>query len=393
MQEWQWDRGRLQYFEFDNIKALAKCFVHLDGTRLSTGRETIDEHMQSNPGLHFRAGINDVWRNYKRVFERCLLATDVDGVLTATDLCRQLAGPEATSIDVDQYLSALIPRFYFPFPTARHYNPEARRVFPFCTVLKYLLATHEGSQEASISFQDICSLIIGNDCSGEEDLISYLQLPQTQYFPQGDHNRDVREPLIFISQSSFLKWDNNRLYLDVRNGDTESIDAVAAMAEPLVRERQRSQGREILALGASINPNLSIVIDTTRREPADVVFIEGNRARVTHLRAERSPYLRRAYFNTLQEPYLCDMCRRDLKLMYPWTDNILEIHHLLPLSSALTVTVDGTSLRDVVALCSNCHKSVHSYYKQWLNSNRQDDFRSKIESKRVYQDAKGQVRL
>lgn len=391
MQEWQWERGREEYFRYENIKALARCFVELDGYSLQRQRGEVNNYLRTQSGFEFRAGINDVWRNYKRVFERSLLATEVEKTLVATELCKQLAGPEATSIDVDQYLSAFISRFYFPFPTVKSYDPQSQQIFPFCTVLKYLLAAYGSSEDSSVSLQDVCSRIIGNNCTGLESLDFYRALPQTQYAPTGDHIRDVREPLIVISQSSFLKWDNSRLYLDVRPGDTESMDAVAAMAKPIECERGSSQAHEILALGATINPALTGVIDTTRREPADVVFIEGNRARVTHLRAERSPYLRRAYFNSLQTPYLCNMCGRDMRYTYPWTENILEIHHLLPLSSALAVTEAGTSLQDVVALCPNCHKGVHSYYKQWLNSNQRDDFFTKAESIRVYQEAKGSV--
>lgn len=122
-------------------------------------------------------------------------------------------------------------------------------------------------------------------------------------------------------------------------------------------------------------------------------FTEGRRVRVTHLRIERSPRLRRLYFSTRQEPILCDMCFCNTSARYPWTSNLLEIHHLLPLSSTLSITTQGTSLADIVALCPTCHKSVHAYYRNWLNQKRVDDFCSTDEAREVYQQVKREIQL
>ena len=82
------------------------------------------------------------------------------------------------------------------------------------------------------------------------------------------------------------------------------------------------------------------------------------------------------------------MCKCNTQKRYPWTDNILEVHHILPLSSSLSITTEGTSLNDVVGICPNCHRSVHSYYKVWLDNNHLDDFRNKEEAKDIYSEAK-----
>ena len=56
--------------------------------------------------------------------------------------------------------------------------------------------------------------------------------------------------------------------------------------------------------------------------------------------------------------------------------------------------IDGNrqnnNVGNLVILCPNCHKSVHVYYKQWLNSQRIEDFRNEQEARRIYQQARGQ---
>jgi len=77
-----------------------------------------------------------------------------------------------------------------------------------------------------------------------------------------------------------------------------------------------------------------------------------------------------------------------MKIRYPWTLNLLEIHHILPLSSSLAMSSKGTSLEDVVPLCPTCHRSVHNYYKVWLNGSSKVDFTDKLEASEVYSEAK-----
>lgn len=390
--KWRWDQGRLDYFRFDSITEIARVLADLDGTSLSTsGGDLLRPTLEARTGLPFSPNNYTVWRNYKRVFGCALLATEVGGRLVTTDLCRHLAAHTGDSMNVDEYLSLLVPRFYFPFPAFQDYNNTDPQIFPFSAALKYLLAALEAHREPSLSLSDVFSLVIGNYCTGSEAIDLYTGLVPTSYVPAGDEERQVRELLIFLSQSSFLKWHRNRLYLDVRSGDVESLSVIRKMADPITVPCHSDPTRELLILGSVTTETVSAAADTTRREPADVIFTEGKRVRVMHLRAERSPYLRQWYFSRRSRPYLCDMCQCEPSRMYPWTDNILEIHHLLPLASALTVTGTGTSLQDIVALCPNCHKSVHTFYKKWLTDSAIDDFRSKQEANGVYQQAKGMV--
>jgi len=104
---------------------------------------------------------------------------------------------------------------------------------------------------------------------------------------------------------------------------------------------------------------------------------------VEHFRVDRSPLLRKYYVSQNPHP-ICAMCGMDIKEKYPWTNYMIDIHHLLPLSSAIAITTKGTSLEDIVGLCPSCHRSVHIYYDKWLKSMGQEDFKSKEEAHAVY---------
>ena len=130
----------------------------------------------------------------------------------------------------------------------------------------------------------------------------------------------------------------------------------------------------------------------------DDSFVEGKRIRITHLRIERNPKLRRAYFQYLastgRQP-ICDICGLRAPSKYPWVSSdhqLLEIHHLLPLASAVAVGSSGTSLSDLVPLCPTCHRAIHAYYRTALSDALADDFRDKAEAVAIYHAAKSQKR-
>lgn len=125
-------------------------------------------------------------------------------------------------------------------------------------------------------------------------------------------------------------------------------------------------------------------------EPSDIEFIEGNRKRVEHFRVERSGLLKKYYKKVNPNP-ICCACGADMSKRYPWTDYMLDIHHLLPLSSAVAISSSGTSLADIVGLCPSCHRAVHMYYRKWLRANEQADFKSKQEAHDVFVQATKEI--
>ena len=85
------------------------------------------------------------------------------------------------------------------------------------------------------------------------------------------------------------------------------------------------------------------------------------------------------------------MCLIDTQKKYPLTERVLELHHLLPLSSGTRVSSEGTSLADLVAVCPTCHRAIHRYYEQWLLKNHRIDFSGKDEAYSVYDESKRNI--
>jgi len=169
--------------------------------------------------------------------------------------------------------------------------------------------------------------------------------------------------------------------------DSDSFNSLLFLANPVVNPRKKRADEELIALGR-LEEDKIIVPLQTREIPTDVLFTEGKRVRVTHLRTERSPQLRKMYFEHLPPPFLCDMCRIDLAVKYPWTDNLLELHHLLPLRSTVNISTKGTSLDDVIPVCPSCHKSIHAFYRIFLKYNSISDFETKKQAHDIYDNAK-----
>jgi predicted HNH restriction endonuclease len=78
---------------------------------------------------------------------------------------------------------------------------------------------------------------------------------------------------------------------------------------------------------------------------------------------------------------------------YPWADRIIELHHLLPLSSPVRVGTEKTSIKDVVGVCPSCHRAIHKFYSNWFKTNGVKDFHNYEEARQVYDDAKREIVL
>jgi 5-methylcytosine-specific restriction endonuclease McrA len=380
---WRWDQGRLDYFRFDNIQKIASCLLELEGVRLDR-RDPLRELLESRTRLPFSPPHYTVWRNYARTFRCALLATEIRNQLRTTDICSRLVGGDI--IVADEYFTLLIQRFYLPFPAFADYSNTARRQYPMCAVVRYLLAKAISGREASATLEEIFSHVIGNECVGNEPLDFYSRLTPTDRTPFGDEERQVREMLIFLSQFSYLNWSRGRFGLDISSEALENIRILEMDLKPHMVDRSANKGTEIIKLG-TLKAGIHITLPE-RESESDIIFTEGKRIRSNHLRIERNRKVRREFFERLEQPYRCDVCGRSVNEYYPWITNLLQIHHILPLSSPLIVELEGTNLSKLVALCPNCHDAIHRYYRDWLRSKGQEDFQSEEESRQVYEDAK-----
>lgn len=89
-----------------------------------------------------------------------------------------------------------------------------------------------------------------------------------------------------------------------------------------------------------------------------ILFQEGGRKYVTHLRIERSTEAVDVLKNT--PSWACDICAENFEQKYGV--RYIEAHHKKPIS---TYSVEhSVSLSDFALLCPNCHRAVHIYMRQ-----------------------------
>ena len=386
---WRWDQGRLLYFQFDVLRRIAKVLVKFDNVEITKCESLFRDTLLSETGMPFLPSHYTIKRNYSRVFQCSFLANFGGSRLIVTDFCRDLAKENGKMNSVDDYLLNYIPKFRFPFPAFDNYNDAEERVYPFCAILKYLLSRIEAGNEAKASIDDIFAYVIANNCTGFEDIDYYKSLSPQNYDYTDTERRQLREMIVFISQLSILKVYDDHLHLDIINENARN-QLIKDFLNPDNRTPKKDRIEEFYEMTSIARTIVVPAFEVFTVEPDDIAFIEGNRKRVEHFRVERSGLLRKYYRKVNPKPYCC-ACGTDMTRRYPWTDYLLELHHLLPLSSSVAISNKGTSLEDIVGLCPSCHRAVHIYYRRWLKANDQSDFRNKAEAHEVYVQATREI--
>ncbi len=382
---WRWDQGRLLYFQFDVLKEIAKALVKFDNTDLSKCEDLFRNILVNDTGMPFLPSHYTIKRNYSRVFQCSFLANFHKNKLIVTDFCKDLAQDNGTIKCVDDYLFNYIVRFRFPFPAFDNYNTTEPRIYPFCAIIKFLLSKIQSGEEAKASLDDIFNYIISNNCTGLEDLDFYNNLLPKKYNYTETERRQLREMIIFISQLSILKVYDGYLYLDDIDKNAQN-EVLNEFLNPEIRLPKNDRLEEFFEMTSTTRKIVIPAFELFTADPTDIEFMEGDRKRVEHFRVERSGLLRKYYRQMNPVPHCC-ACGIDMNIRYPWTDYMLEIHHLLPLSSTVAISNKGTSLADIVGLCPSCHRAVHIYYKKWLKLNNQTDFKSRQEAYDVFVEA------
>ena len=384
MQEWRFDQGRLAYFQIDEIKKIACAVASIDGlVKPTVDADTIRQILSHHSTLLFLPANYTVWRNYGRVFSCMMLATEFKGRIYATDLCKLIAS-DPDAVDSDDYLAHFTRHFYYSSPIFEGYTNSGPQIFPGVAVIKFLIAKYLLSGKNYVTLDEITSYLVANKVTGLEDLNFYSSITPSASAASTDI-RQIRELVKVISQFSFLKWDNPNLYLEVK--DREELFSIEAILKPNVNPRDARPEIEILRMGEGFSPGTIGDVTSKNMESLEEQFTEGRKVRVTHLRTERSSKLRDLYFSTTKIPEICNMCNVDTSKKYPWTQHVIELHHLLPLSSPVRVEGSSTSIKDLVGLCPTCHRATHRYYSGWFKKNSLFDFRSYEEAKGVYGEA------
>ena len=385
MIDWRFDQGRLNYFQVDEIKKIACALALADGiAKPSVDNDGLRTLLSMHTSQPFSPANYTVWRNYGRAFGCMMLASEIGDRIVATELCKRIA-LNPTEFDSDDYLAHFSRNFYYDSPVFVGYTGVGKQVFPVVAIVKFLISEFLLHGKDCVNLTEIAQYLIANEVTGQEDLAFYGKLKQNT----SDGNIDIRqtrELVRFISQFSFLKWDNPNLYIETI--DKSELFQIEKSLLPVIRNRESDAALEVNQLGSYISDNALGTLTLSKMDTLEEEFTEGNKIRVTHLRTERSSKLRDMYFSTSSNSQVCDMCTIDTKKRYPWTKHVIELHHLLPLSSPVRVESGKTSLKDLVGLCPSCHRATHKFYTSWFKTRGLRDFGTYTEAQDVYRQAK-----
>jgi hypothetical protein len=388
---WHFDQGRLDYFQFDALRQIS-AFVVANDFKVAD-RTTLE----AATGLPFRVpATHTPWRNYSRVLKLSLLVSVVNGTAQPTPVANILS--QAGLVTCDEYLHFLACAFTEPSPALRNWRPNAQFRYPLLFSLKYLLTKVAINQSPISSLDEIMGAyrVTGYDGSeNDEDFISIIRSDVSAYENAGETapdelQRQARESLLFISQISYLHFSGSQIIVSLNQADAH---AIFQDLSPVGGVRAPDREAEIRRLADLFRDgSTSISFDyphTIVEEVVESGFREGNKVKRTHITIERNTRLRKEFF-AARPTATCDVCQLDTARTYPWAERIIDLHHLLPLSSGTRVEAEGTTFNDLVPVCPNCHRAIHRFYDIWLDRNNKVDFKDTGEARSVYQEMKTQ---
>lgn len=387
---WHWDQGHLSYFQFDALRQIA-AFVEAHDFKQAERAILLAE-----TGFNFSApDTHSAWRNYSRVLKLMLLVSEVGRTAQPTPVANILSRPGM--VTCDEYLHFLLCAFTEPAPALKDWRPDAEFRYPLLFALKYLLTKAAITTTPVASLNEIIGAykISGFDGGENDERFISIVGSNANYEASGRNisanlHRQACESLKVMAQISYLHVHSDRIIVSLNREDANEIFADLT---PVLGPRASDREAEIRRLASLFKDgSTSIAFEYHHTVVDNVVesgFREGTKVQKTHVTIERNVGLRRQFFNA-RPTSVCDVCLMDTRKTYPWTERVLDIHHLLPLCSGTRVEGRNTTFDDLVPVCPSCHRAVHRYYGSWLDSNNRKDFMNADEAKSVYQDMKTQ---
>lgn len=388
---WDWDQGRLEYFQFDELRKVARFGIDHDL------RTAIRSDLKDAVGLPFLPddAAYRPWRNYGRVFQIAMIAVP-QGRDNAklTDL-GQLLGEDG-KVTTDEYLHFLAQATTQPTPALSTWDHRATLRYPLLFALRFILA-RATQQQFVTEIVDIINTYDSSQFRGDEDQEAFLRILGNH--TGGGHRERTRQPaesIKVLAQLSYLSATSSHITVSLSPLDACELfdDLTPVLGTPLAEGADEIDRRAALFLSAKADIGTDYphtVLSSISEAGFEDAFQEGRRLRRTHVSIERNQVIREMFFRQRPE-HFCDLCGMDTRQAYPWTERLLEIHHLLPLCSGARTSKDGTLLEDLVANCPSCHRAVHRYYDKWLVQEKRRDFTDAGEAREVYTEAKQEHR-
>ncbi len=385
---WHWDQGRLAYFQFDAMRRIASFVVVSDFKKASR----LD--LLTATGLPFLPKTYSPWRNYSRVLKLCLLVSEVGNQAQATPVAQILA--QTGAVTCDEYLHFLVCSFTEPVPALADWQTNAEFRYPLLFALKCLLTKSAIAPETPVaSLNEIIGAYRISGFTGGEDANRFIAVVgrNAGYENAGrtapeNLRRQARESLKVIAQISYLHIRNNQIIVSLNPADAQEIfEDLAPIGGPRAADGE-AEIRRLATLFKDGSTSISFEYpNTIVDEVMESGFREGGKVKKTHITIERNSRLRKDFF-AARPTSTCDVCALDTAKTYPWTERVIDLHHLLPLSSGTRVEASGTTFDDLVPVCPNCHRAIHRFYEGWLNNNERKDFINSDEARAVYQELK-----
>lgn len=383
---WSWDQGRLDYFQFDNLKKIAK-FALTHDLRL-TNRTTL----AYATGLRFLPDNEQYppWRNYSRVFGLSLICAKHGLGSRPTRVAMALA--EDGAITADEYFHFLCQATTDPSPALQGWDAARRMRYPLLFTLKFLLARASLGLDTT-NFNEIVGGYAVSGFTGNESYDDFVALTQAGHIATSVE-RQAAESIQVISQISYLSLAGRNVAVSLSKD--QALKTFGRLA-PLDGQPKADGAEEVFRITDMFAAAVDrLEMDYASTDLSDIeeagfspttTFAEGAKTRKTHLVIERNSKIRSEFFR-VKPSSSCDFCSIDTAKSYPWTPRILDVHHLLPLCSGARTSTNGTLLDDLVAICPTCHRAVHRFYDSWLKEAGQKDFLDADQAKMVYDKAK-----
>jgi hypothetical protein len=385
---WHWDQGHLAYFQFDALRQIS-VFVMTRDLKISQRAE-----LTAATGLPFAApSTHSPWRQYSRALKLALLISEVDTRAVPTPVAEILSKPGL--VTCDEYLHFLARAYTEPSPALENWQPNTASRYPLLFTLKYLLAKKVIRHEAVSSLYEIIGAYRETGFVGDEADAAFIGAVGASINYEvagrdvpGTLRRQAKESLRVLSQISYLHLENGNLIVSLDPVDAHTIfDDLHPILGPKAADRESEIRRLADLFRDGSNEDFFDYPNTVVNDIVQSGFQEGSKVKKTHITIERNQELRRAFFEIYPSP-LCDVCALDTAATYPWTTRVLDLHHLLPLSSGTRVEQSGTTFNDLVAICPSCHRAVHRFYDNWLTENELEDFPDEHLARQVYRTMK-----
>ncbi len=377
---WRFDQGRMAFFQFDELRKIARYAVAHDL------RATARQPLVEATGLPFLPVSDQYppWRNYSRVFRTAMLVAVVKGKAQPTKVARLLATDNIVS---DEYFHFLVQAFTDPAPSFQEWSASDTPRFPLLFSLKFLLARANIGRQI-VTYAEIIGAYNKTGFTWDEDQNSFIGIANKNWSAATGEYRQARESIQVISQISYLSATSTEVMVSLSNDDI--IDVFMSLSA-IRGTRAKDSEQEIIRITDLFESAISgLELDYSKSavdQTVEAGFPEGGRLERTHIVLERNAGVRNAFF--AENPTSkCHFCHRDTHAEYPWAERILDIHHVLPLCSGTRSTAGGTVLSDLVAVCPSCHRAVHRFYAKWLKEAKRNDFVDAKEARAIYNAAK-----